>query len=127
MRPPEGLQDGRIYQLPEGLRVVVQPAMDETMRFPREGERWDLYTQDQWREAGFAGLTVRTDGRIASLQVEDGTIEGPGQLLNITLDDLEPTSEVVGCEFCAGLPWPGDLTLDSGHGAHEATCPLLGS
>ncbi len=85
----------------------------------------DLYTRDEWLDGAFPNLTVSTDGQVATLERDGEEILGPGERLGCTVDDIEPTGEVLGCEFCNGLPWPDDFTTDGSHGSHEKECPAV--
>lgn len=119
-----GLHVGRIYRLPSGCEIAAFPAMDETMRFEREPGALDLYTRNQWAEASFADMTVLPDGRVDALCTDGDAIVGYDDRLGLKIDDLQRTGDVVGCEFCEGLPWPGEFSI-GGHGEHDASCPLV--
>jgi hypothetical protein len=118
------LDCGRIYRLPSGMEVAAHPAMDETMRFVREPDAWDLYTRQQWCEGDWPSLTVAPDGRVLALRIQDGEIRGSRNPTGLTAENLVPTGSVLGCEICQGMPWPGDLST-GGHGKHEVGCPIL--
>jgi hypothetical protein len=122
METERALQYGRIYRLPSGQLVAAHPAMDETMRFYREQGAWDLYSREEWSTCAFPSLTARPDGDVVELRVFNDAIDGYGQKV-AAWQELEPTSETLGCEFCGGWPWPGDFSGD-GHGEHTPVCPI---